>query len=145
MVTESKGFTLIEVMVTVAIIAILSAIAYPSYADYVLRGYLVDATNGMAAGQAQLEQFYQDNRTYDRNNIPVPPCPDHTKNFQFNCAGDATSYSITAVGQEAAALFSYTYTYTPALGLIKATTATKPDWGGACGKAWVVKKGQLCT
>ena len=39
---SSHGFTLIEIMVVVGIVAILSAIAYPSYRDYIVRGRLVD-------------------------------------------------------------------------------------------------------
>jgi type IV pilus assembly protein PilE len=141
MVTASKGFTLIEMMVTVAIIAILSAIAYPNYSDYVLRGYLVDATNGMASAQAQMEQFYQDNRTYAKG-----PCADKTTNFTFTCPANATGteYTITATGQGPAAGFIYTYTYTVAGGLVKATAQTG-RWGSACDKAWIVKKGQSCT
>ncbi|WP_211465305.1 type IV pilin protein [Collimonas silvisoli] len=148
MVTASKGFTLIEMMITVAIIAILSAIAYPSYTDYVLRGYLVDATNGMSAAQAQMEQFYQDNRTYTGFDKVIPSlCPATTSNFSFACPPNATGteYTITATGSGPAAAFIYTYTYTVALGLVKATVKTKASWGGACPSAWIVKKGQSCT
>src|SRR5688572_17819740 len=61
---RSQGFTLIEVMITVAIIGILAAVALPSYRDYVLRGQVVDATSGLAAMRADMERHYQDNRTY---------------------------------------------------------------------------------
>ena len=45
---QVRGFTLIEVMIAVAIIGILSAVAYPSYRDYITRGQLTDATTGLS-------------------------------------------------------------------------------------------------
>lgn len=51
-------------MITVAIVAILATIAYPSYTDYVKRGKLANVTNMLAGIRAQMEQYYQDNRTY---------------------------------------------------------------------------------
>ena len=61
---QPRGFTLIEVMIVVAIIGIPAAIAYPSYRDYVIRGALVDATNGLSTARADMERHFQDNRTY---------------------------------------------------------------------------------
>ena len=64
---RQKGFTLIELMVTVAIVGILAAIAYPSYQNYILR-------TGRADGKAKLmeimqaqERFYSQNQTYTTN------------------------------------------------------------------------------
>ncbi len=51
-----RGFTLIEVMIVVAIVGILSAIAYPSYAEYIRRGHRADARAGLLQAQQYLER-----------------------------------------------------------------------------------------
>lgn len=57
------GFTLIEVMIAVAVVAILAAPALPSYRDYVTRGNIPEATSRLLTKQVQMEQWFQDNRT----------------------------------------------------------------------------------
>ena len=54
---HSGGFTLIELMITVAIIGILAAIAYPSYQDYVRKGRLADGKAAILAVQLDQERF----------------------------------------------------------------------------------------
>ncbi|HEV7619606.1 MAG TPA: prepilin-type N-terminal cleavage/methylation domain-containing protein, partial [Burkholderiaceae bacterium] len=61
---QLRGFTLIELMTTIAIIAILAAIAIPSYGNYVRRGKVVEATSALADVRMKMEQYFQDNRTY---------------------------------------------------------------------------------
>lgn len=51
-----RGFTLIELMIVLAIVGILSAIAYPSYTEYVRRGYRADARAGLLQAQQWLER-----------------------------------------------------------------------------------------
>ena len=53
---HARGFTLIELMIVVAVVAILSAIAYPSYAEYVRRGNRADARAGLLQAQQWLER-----------------------------------------------------------------------------------------
>ena len=55
---QQRGFTLIELMITVAVIAILSAIALPSYNAYVLRSHRAEAKNTLLAVAQRLEQNY---------------------------------------------------------------------------------------
>ena len=61
---SATGFTLIEVMITVAIIAILAAVAIPSYTDYITRSKIQEATSSLLAMRTKMEQYFQDQRTY---------------------------------------------------------------------------------
>ncbi|MDR0479445.1 MAG: prepilin-type N-terminal cleavage/methylation domain-containing protein [Burkholderiaceae bacterium] len=90
----ARGFTLVELMVVVAIVAILAAIAMPAYQSYVLRGQLTAATNGLAAMQANMERYFQDNRTYTAVGTVLPPCdPSYIKQ---NTVGDTgAAFTIT--------------------------------------------------
>ena len=58
------GFTLIEMMIVVALIAILAAIAYPSFLDSVRKGRRADAQQGLMQAAHKLENFYARNATY---------------------------------------------------------------------------------
>lgn len=113
-----RGFTLIEVMVTVAIVAVLAGIALPAYTNYVRRGKLNEAPPFLSDYRIKMEQFYQDNRNYGSSNTcakgPVTPnwatFVSGAKNFDFTCqlAADAQSYTLIATGKGAAAGYVYT-------------------------------------
>jgi type IV pilus assembly protein PilE len=60
-----EGFTLIELMTTVAIVAVLAAVAYPSYTDYLRKGRRVDAKNALMSAAQALERYYTENSRYD--------------------------------------------------------------------------------
>jgi type IV pilus assembly protein PilE len=103
----AAGFTLIELMITVAIVAILAAVALPAYNQYVIRGNVPQATSRLATLQVQMEQFFQDNRTY----VGAPGCTEDTSNryFDFSCSTQtATAYTLRAVGKGTMSGFTYT-------------------------------------
>lgn len=138
-----RGFTLIEVMIVVAIVAILSAVAYPSYTDYVIRGNIPDATSRLAAKQVDLEQFFQDNRTY----VGGAGCSADTtpKYFNFSCANSdapsATAYRLSAIGKAGMTGFTFTINQTGA----KTTGAVPTGWTlPSPNNCWVTKKGGVC-
>lgn len=62
--TSSRGFTLIELMITVAIVAILASVAYPSYQQYVIRGKRAAAQAEMMDIANRQQQFLLANRSY---------------------------------------------------------------------------------
>jgi len=61
---SQHGFTLIELMVTVAIAAILMAIAYPSYQSYIINGNRTDAEGALMAFTTAMERYKSDNSSY---------------------------------------------------------------------------------
>ena len=152
--TEQQGFTLIEVMVVVAIIAILAAIGIPSYRDYVTRSRVVEATAGLADARAKMEQYFQDNRSYPLGGCVFQPAiPAVTQvqlttmqAFDLVCANiTANTFTVTANGKNAMAGFTYTIdqqnTKTSAFtgaGASAGWTAAAPN------NCWVIRKGALC-
>jgi len=65
---QNKGFTLIELMITVAIMAIIAAIAYPSYIDSVRKARRADAQAQMLELASFMERFYTENNRYNKQN-----------------------------------------------------------------------------
>ena len=64
---RQSGFTLIGLMIVVAIITILAAVGYPSYTNYVMRSHRQAAKNAVFQIADRQEQFFLDNRTYALN------------------------------------------------------------------------------
>lgn len=144
------GFTIVEVMIVVAIIAILSAIAVPSYTDYVRRGKITEATATLANMRVQMEQYFQDNRTYQAvGGQPAPcaagsavPVPANLRHFTVACALAATTFTITATGRGDQGMGGFAYTVNQLNQQTTVITASSDSTGYASNpNCWVVRKG----
>jgi len=142
-----KGFTLVELMIAVVIVSILAAIALPAYSNYVTRGKIPEATSNLSGTRVQLEQYYQDNRSYGSTagncGVAMPAAPKVT-NFTFSCnwgaGGTNQTYLITATGIGSMAGFTYTIDN----GNNKQTTAAPAGWGPTSTTCWITKQGGAC-
>ena len=136
---RQKGFSLIELMVVVVIIAIIASFAVPAYQDYVVRSRLTEATSLLAAKRVQVEQFYDNNRTY----VNAPGCADDatsSKNFTFSCANvAANTYRLEATGKSTMSGFT--------LRIDQDNNRSTPSAGSgwsANNNCWVTKKDGSC-
>ncbi len=65
--SKTKGFTLIELMITVAVLGILAAVALPSYTQYIARGHRAEAQAALLRGQQWMERHFAENNSYSAN------------------------------------------------------------------------------
>ena len=68
-----RGFTLMELMITVAVVGILAAIAYPSFTEQIARSRRAEAQTVLLAGQQWMERFYSENYSYRQTSDPTNP------------------------------------------------------------------------
>lgn len=102
--TSNAGFSLIEVMVVIAIIGLLASIAIPGYQDYVKTGNAAEAPANLANCRVQAEQFYQDNFTY----VGFVCTPSDARYFDYAVQDQtATTYTLTATGKGSMSNFSF--------------------------------------
>jgi type IV pilus assembly protein PilE len=154
-----QGFTLIELMITVAVVAILAAIAVPSYTDYVTRSKFTEAHGMLADLRVKMEQYYMDNRRYSTTtgggtcgipggNAPTTP---GTKYFTFTCASTATNaagdqqYTLTAAGNAGQGLDGIAFTLNHANARATTVSGVMATKGYAANTTcWVLKKPSRC-
>ena len=133
-----RGFTMIEIVIVIAIIGILSAVALPSYTQHVLRTRLGDAFAGLSSVQLVAEQMWPNGNTYDGLATRLPG---NTPNFTFAASNlTRTTYTVTATGVGKAAGFSYSIDQD---NLRK--TVTVPAGWTTVATCWVDRKGGQCT
>ena len=103
----TRGFTLIEVMITVAIMGILVSVALPSYNAQVVRTRRATASACLMELAQYMERVYTSNLRYDTNNgaatdLPATPCRSEltgTYSFGFSGTAQARSFTLAATPQ----------------------------------------------
>lgn len=108
MKSRTVGFTLIEVMIVVAVVGILAAIAYPSYQEHVRKTRRSAAAACLFEQAEFMERYYTTNGSYKGATLPAPPVgcrAEQQAYYTIDLAGAAedTKFALTAVPKGAQA------------------------------------------
>jgi type IV pilus assembly protein PilE len=103
-IADIKGFTLIEVMIVVAIIAILAAVVYPSYTDFVVRSNRAEAPQQLVRLANLQEQLFVDSRFYtnDLSKLGVSnttTLETESKNYIISSVVNGSTFTLKATAQ----------------------------------------------
>lgn len=131
---RAHGFTLVEVLITVAIVAILGSIAMPSYQSYIQRSRVPAGLDALQAYFTRMEQRFQDSGSYANGGACAIALPT-VANFSVSCTLGAggTTYTATATGSGTLSGYAYTINSTGT----RATTAHPK--GAPAGNCWSIK------
>jgi prepilin-type N-terminal cleavage/methylation domain-containing protein len=145
---QTRGFSLIELMIVVAIIGVLASIALPAYQDYVIRGKLAEAYSELASLRIRMEQYYQDNRTYGDPDCRIPDIlasSGQVKYFNYTCtsSNSGQKFLFTATGVASGGTNGFIFTVDDAGTKTTTTSAPRADWGNS-GSCWIRNKGGVC-
>ena len=80
---HSSGFTLVELMITVAILGVLAAVSIPAYSNYMNRAKQADAIIGLKAAQMAQEQYFSENNEYSKKIDILPGFDDATEDNSY--------------------------------------------------------------
>lgn len=97
-----RGFTLIELMVTVVVVAILAAVAIPAYQQYVLRSRRADATSALGSLQQAQERYRANQQSYAAALSTLGISTDTSPQGHYTLAitaAAATGYTLTATAR----------------------------------------------
>jgi type IV pilus assembly protein PilE len=135
------GFTLVELMITVAVIGILAAIAFPSYTNYIQRGKIAEATSNLSDLRLRAEKSFADNRAYNTGNWDTTPTL-NARYFTYSCAKAATTYTCTATGVANQGMTGFSYSIDQS-NTRNSTFTGLTGWNNSS-TCWVSRKGESC-
>jgi type IV pilus assembly protein PilE len=145
---QSVGFTLIELMIVIAVIGILAAVGLPMYTDHVRRGKITEATSSLSELRLRAEKWFADNRTY--LNVPGTAVGFNTtianaRYFTYACttpAPTATSFTCTATGVVGQGMSGFVYTINES-NTRTSTFTGLTGWNNST-SCWITKQAESC-
>ena len=138
------GFTLLEMMIVVAIVAILAAIALPSYAAYVQRSRILDAVTRLSDARSRMEDYFLDERVYvdASGRCGFLPSASATDAFIVQCEATATTFIVTATGLAAKGMTDFVYAIDQSGAR---TTLVVPRGWSRSADCWTIRQDGFCV
>jgi type IV pilus assembly protein PilE len=138
------GFTLLEAMIVLAIVAVLASIALPSYVSYVKRSRLLEAVTQLADARARMEDYFMDQRTYvdAAGRCGVENRGAAADAFDLRCEGTATTFVYTASGRATKGMSAFVYTIDQTGS--KVTVSAPSGWSRPA-DCWTIRQDGLCV